>query len=551
MERNALVAVAISIAILLLYYEVLLPRLYPPQPKLPAAQSETAESGPESLPPSEGAAPAPEKAAELPAAVVGQVAPSADLSNAAEVTVDTDLYTAVFTTAGGRLRSLALKKFPTTNDPDSPPLQMVFPGANDVLPLGVELRGKETVRDQGVLYQLRGGDLHLTGDQEGSFSMVWQAPGVQVEKQLRFTGNRYPFLVDVIPTEIPPDTNEIGLAWVKGIPLAEDHTQSRVFQGAMALVNNKVVHKNFTDLEKGETETGNIGWAGYGSTYFVSAVVPINGDNSRLWLRYQDHTAEARFLARPNGNAPIPFEVYVGPKEIEALEAAGHGLQKAIDYGYFAFIALPMLQALRFLHYVTGNWGVAIILLTLGLKVLLIPLTQKSFQSMKEMQKLQPQMAKLRERLKDNPEQMNKEIMELYRRHKVNPLSGCLPMILQIPIFIGLYNALLNAIELRHAPFMLWINDLSTPDRLGSIHIPYVEPAGIPVLTVIMGITMLMQQWMTPSAGDPAQQRMMMFMPLIFTVMFVNFPSGLVLYWLVNNVLTIAQQYVMMRRNAS
>jgi YidC/Oxa1 family membrane protein insertase len=167
---------------------------------------------------------------------------------------------------------------------------------------------------------------------------------------------------------------------------------------------------------------------------------------------------------------------------------------------------------------------------------------------MREMQKLQPQMAKLRESLKDNPEQMNKEIMELYRRHKVNPLSGCLPMVLQIPVFIGLYNALLNAIELRHAPFMLWITDLSSPDRLGSISIPYVDPPGIPVMTVIMGASMLIQQWMTPSTGDPTQQRMMMFMPLIFTLMFINFPSGLVLYWLVNNLLTVVQQYVLMRR---
>jgi YidC/Oxa1 family membrane protein insertase len=142
---------------------------------------------------------------------------------------------------------------------------------------------------------------------------------------------------------------------------------------------------------------------------------------------------------------------------------------------------------------------------------------------------------------------MNKEIMELYRRHKVNPFGGCLPMVLQIPVFVGLYNALLNAVELRHAPFFLWINDLSAPDRLGSVAIPFVEPPGFPVLTLLMGVSMLVQQWMTPAAGDPAQQRIMMIMPMMFTFMFINFPAGLTLYWLVNNILTIAQQYAMNR----
>ena len=202
---------------------------------------------------------------------------------------------------------------------------------------------------------------------------------------------------------------------------------------------------------------------------------------------------------------------------------------------------MPLLHALRFLNRVFGNYGIAIILLTTAVKILTIPLTQTSFKNMRAMQKLQPEMTKLREKFKDDPTAMQKEMMELYRRHRVNPLSGCLPMVLQIPIFIGLYNSLSGAIELRHAPFALWIRDLSSPDRL------MVAGVGIPVLTLLMGATMLIQQWLTPQQGDPTQQRVMMFMPLIFTFMFINLPSGLVLYWLVNNVLTIAQQYWMLR----
>ncbi len=166
---------------------------------------------------------------------------------------------------------------------------------------------------------------------------------------------------------------------------------------------------------------------------------------------------------------------------------------------------------------------------------------------MREMQKLQPEMAKIRERLKDKPEEMNKAVMEMYKRHKVNPLGGCLPMVLQMPVFIGLYQALRYAVELRHAPFLGWINDLSAPDRLGSVQLPFVEHAGFPVLTLAMGASMFLQQWMTPSAADPTQQRMMLLMPVVFTFMFINFPAGLTLYWLVNNILTIAQQYVMNR----
>jgi YidC/Oxa1 family membrane protein insertase len=159
------------------------------------------------------------------------------------------------------------------------------------------------------------------------------------------------------------------------------------------------------------------------------------------------------------------------------------------------------------------------------------------------MQKVQPELKKIQEKYKDDRETLNREMMELYRRHKVNPLSGCLPMVVQIPVFLGLYNALMQAIELRHAPFIGWMTDLSQPDRLGSLAIPFVSPPGIPVMTLFMGASMVLQQRMTPSMGDPAQQKMMMLMPVVFTVMFVNFPSGLVLYWFTNNLLSIAQQY--------
>ena len=185
---------------------------------------------------------------------------------------------------------------------------------------------------------------------------------------------------------------------------------------------------------------------------------------------------------------------------------------------------------------------------------LLWPLGAKSYKSMNQMKRMQPLMAEIREKYKNDKKKMNEEMMGLYRTYKVNPMGGCLPMVLQLPVFLALYNMLYGAIELRHAPFMLWINDLSAPDRLFhfGFNIPFMNPpAGIPVLTIIMGATMFLQQKMTPTPGDPSQAKIMMFMPLIFTVIFINFPSGLVLYWLVNNILSMGQQFFTQKKAQS
>ena len=200
------------------------------------------------------------------------------------------------------------------------------------------------------------------------------------------------------------------------------------------------------------------------------------------------------------------------------------------------------VYVLKWLYNYIHNYGVAIILLTILIKIVFWPLTQKSFKSMQKMKKIQPKIAQVREKYKDDREKLNQELMGLYNTYKVNPMGGCLPMVLQIPVFIALYRMLNTAVELRHEPFLWWINDLTAPDRLNiGFEIPYL--GGIPVLTILMGVSMFAQQKMTPSSGDPRQEQIMLLMPVIFTVFFINFPSGLVLYWLVNNILSIVQQY--------
>ena len=238
---------------------------------------------------------------------------------------------------------------------------------------------------------------------------------------------------------------------------------------------------------------------------------------------------------------------------MEILKNAGHDLGKALNFGMFTVLAKPCVWLMNRLYSVIPNYGIAIIILTILIKIVLWPLGSKSYKSMSEMKKIQPLMKEIREKHKNDKKKMNEEVMGLYRTYKINPLGGCLPMVVQLPVFFALYRMLYQAIELRHAPFFLWIDDLSAPDRLFhfSFSIPFMEPPyGIPVLTIIMGATMLLQQKMSPPMGDPTQAKMMMFMPLIFTFIFINFSSGLVLYWLVNNVLSISQQYYIQKKFA-
>ena len=231
------------------------------------------------------------------------------------------------------------------------------------------------------------------------------------------------------------------------------------------------------------------------------------------------------------------FRIYNGPKLLANLRKFGEDAQNVIDYGWFGIIARPLMRFLIFTNQYTHNYGIDIILLTILIKIVFWPLTHKSYKSMSDMQKIQPLMKKLREKYKDDKERLNREMMALYKQHKVNPLGGCLPMVLQIPVFFALYKALLDSVELRHAPFMWWIQDLSAKDPY------YITP-------IIMGLTMLIQQKMTPTTGDPKMAKMMLLMPVVFTFMFLNFPSGLVIYWLLNNVLSIGQQYYTNRKLA-
>jgi YidC/Oxa1 family membrane protein insertase len=283
-------------------------------------------------------------------------------------------------------------------------------------------------------------------------------------------------------------------------------------------------------------------WIADEDKYFFASLVPLTTmEEAKVW-KIKDSPVIA-FKAKSGVNN---FILYAGPKEYDVLKALNVGLEHIIDFGFFSIIAVPLFWVLKVFYTLTGNYGWAIVLLTIVVRIPFIPLVNKSQKSMKKMQQIQPKVAEIREKYKKDPQRMQKEMMDIYKTHKVNPLGGCLPMVLQIPVFFALYKILLIAIELRNAPFMFWIKDLSAPDTLFG-HIPLWFPmiGGFAVgpLPILMGATMIIQQKMTPTSLDPTQNKMMMFMPVIFTFLFLNFASGLVIYWLMNNIFSIAQQF--------
>lgn len=309
--------------------------------------------------------------------------------------------------------------------------------------------------------------------------------------------------------------------------------------------SNHIVH-NYKDLLKNgsSTEVGRNGWAGISTPYFLAALIPDQSTNTSATFRTSNGNGKTYFsldmqepevTIQPGAYVEKTYRLFAGPKVISLLQKEGVGLEQAVDYGWYHVIAKMFYSALMFMNNLLGNLGLAIIVTTLLIKVALWPLAAKSYRAMSELKKLQPKMEQVRAKYGDQREKVAAEMMALYRQHKVNPASGCWPVLIQIPIFFAFYKVILISIEFRQAPFFGWIVDLSSKDPL------YVLP-------ILMGITMFVQQRLNPPAADPVQQKVMQMMPILFTFMFMGFPSGLVLYWTTNSLLSLGQQYLVMRR---
>ncbi|MDY3809610.1 membrane protein insertase YidC [Desulfovibrio sp. PG-178-WT-4] len=486
-----------------------------------------------------------EEAAQAATLPVFTPAPGRDL------TVDSPLYEAVFYTGGGPLRSFKLKKFQTGLAPDSPLVNMVDERTAAVAPLGLVINSQPSWSTGQ--WSLDGGEqgLKLNAGQEGSLRLVGMVDNLRVVRELTFNADSYLIKekIRLINAGEQPRSVRVGYTVASD---ASNAAGGRYDSMRVAWDNDGSLSEESSGktLEStGVQATGKIYWAGAMSTYFLAAVLPgeINDVTVKGLLQktvYRTAVEEPESMLAPGQEKTLTVSYWLGPKERAQLTAVSEQLAKSIDLGMFSIIAKGLLWLLEFFHKYVNNWGLAIILLTVVIKAVFWPLTAKSYASMEKMKKLQPMMTAIREKHKDNKELMNKEVMALYKTYGVNPASGCVPILIQLPVFFGLYQALLTSIELRHAPFItylpftdkLWLADLSAKDPF------YITP-------IIMGLTMFLQQRMSPPATDPTQQKIMMFLPLIFTVLFLGFPAGLVIYWLVNNILSIFQQWLMMRKN--
>jgi len=470
-------------------------------------------------------------------------------ASASLITVETDVIIAVIDTQGGVIRSLKLKKYPLTLKDPNEYLELVHSDKDTVHILQSGLRNKaNTAPTHHSIFEAQNKNYIMeNGDKELLVPLIWRKDGVEVVKTFRFTQGKY--LVDVQHKVL----NNSGSDWqgseYRQIQRTRPLSESKLINTYTGAVYYNEVEKytkySFDDMEDEQLKLKSSGgWIAMIQHYFLSAWVPNQEGNNLVYSisstkrypsTYTIGMRTANTVVTNGASAEFNSQFFVGPKLVERLEEISPGLDLTVDYGVLTFLSKPLYWLLSFYHSYVGNWGLAIILLTFTIKAVFYKLSEASYRSMARMRKVAPRLKTLKERHGDDRQKMNQAMMELYKTEKINPMGGCLPMLVQIPVFIALYWALLETVALRQAPFILWIQDLSVMD-------PYY------VMPVIMGISMFIQQRLNPAPPDPIQAKVMMALPFVFTIFFAFFPAGLVLYWIVNNTLSIAQQYVITKR---
>jgi len=533
MEKRAFLAVILSVTVFFVF-NLLAPPEKKSAPPRPASTTAMSDRG---------------SATQVPAVQnVSNITPvQPDSVVQKDITIDTDLYSAVFTSRGGALKSLTLKKYREQNTPAAHPVILGSTSDPAILTYATQATGFNL--PEGALFVSDSDSLKIAGTEKKQLVFTHNSgQGFSVRKTYSFTGNSYGIKLDVQLINNASTPLVGALQQVISYPAQSKEKNSRDdTNGSYLYSDNSLKFDKLKEIAASSKKYDkSLQWAGFADKYFLTAILSENNSIASVELKkdsagyLESIISSPQLTVAPGQATTVAYHLFAGPKDIDILKAQGNSLDQSVDLGWFSAIAKPLLYILKFFYRYVGNYGIAIIIITVILKVLFFPLTHKSYKSMKDMQKIQPMMAALKEKYKNDREAMNKAVMELYRDHKVNPLGGCLPMLIQIPVFFALYKALMLSIELRHAPFFLWITDLSGPDNLFGqmLGLPFV----IGPLPLVMGATMFIQQKMTPSTMDPVQAKMMLVLPVVFTFMFLNFPSGLVLYWLLNNVLTICQQ---------
>ncbi|MHB1372438.1 MAG: membrane protein insertase YidC [Thauera sp.] len=499
--------------------------------------------------PADGAVPTPSLSAAAPGqpAVPGEQSVAA--SAAPRVVVETDLLRAEVSAQGGDIVRLELKQHKASGETGGSFVLFDDGAVRHQYAAQTGLIG-EGLPNHKTMFELPAGELRLK-DGEDAVELRLQAPeqgGVQVTRVMRFARGSY--LVDVF-YEIRNGSGQ-AITPHAYFQLTRDGNPAEqveafgvtTFTGPAFFTDaNKFQKVQFGDITDGDAKfpkTANDGWVAMVQHYFVSAWLPEQGVQREYFARALGNNLFSAGVIlpvaaiEPGASATVGTRLYAGPQEQDKLEGIAPGLDLVVDYGWLTVIAAPLFWVLSWFHSLTGNWGWAIILVTVAIKLVFFPLSAASYKSMAKMRVLGPRLQRMKEMYGNDKAKMQQEMMNLYRTEKINPLGGCLPILVQIPVFIALYWVLLGSVEMRHAPWLGWIQDLSAKD-------PYF------ILPIIMGASMLIQMKLNPTPPDPIQAKVMMAMPIIFTFMFLWFPSGLVLYWVVNNILSIAQQWQITR----
>ncbi len=562
-QRNLILAIVLSIAILLGFqflYEA--PRVEQRQAELARQQALQTEEGVD--------VPAPPQPAS--AELTREELIARQFAEGQRVRIDTPALHGSVNLVGGRIDDLTLADYHLTPDPASPEIVLLAPADSPQAYYAEfgwvpEERSLKTPDAETVWTAAADGP--LTPD--NPLKLSWDnGEGLVFERTIA-VDTEYMFTVTQTVrnmTDRPVRLLPYGLANRKNTP------QTLGFfilhEGPLGVFDGTLMEMDYSDLRNDRTVTRHTtgGWIGITDKYWLVSIIPDqNQPVTARFLhrvrnnqdRYQVDIMGAPIEVAPGGTGEQISRVFAGAKEVRLLDhyAATLGIQNfdlAIDFGWFYFLTKPFFYALDLLARLFGNFGVAILVFTVFVKLLFFPLANKSYVAMSRMKKLQPEVMRLRERFEDDKMRMNQELMALYKREKVNPVSGCLPILIQIPVFFALYKVLFVSIEMRHAPFFGWIQDLSAPDPTSIFNlfglIPWEPPAllMIGVWPLIMGVTMWAQMKLNPTPPDPIQQKIFTFLPIVFTFMLASFPAGLVIYWAWNNLLSIAQQWVIMRK---
>jgi YidC/Oxa1 family membrane protein insertase len=563
-QRNLILAIVLSVTIIIAFqYFYELPRIKEAQ-RQQAQQAEQVTEAPQQASP-DAVAPAP----GVPASP--EAARTQALATTARVAIDNGVVKGSLALTGGRIDNLVLSNYRQTTAPDSPAVQLLNPpGTPDAYfaEFGwVPTDQAIAVPDRDTTWQADGEAVRpdrpvtLTWDNGAGLRF---ARTIAVDQHYMFTLTQRVENTGDESVSLHP----YGLISRWGTP----HTLGFfiLHEGPIGVLQGKLEEIDYDDLrEEGPIELPSEGgWMGITDKYWLTSLVPDQDTDLvasfRHYLaegqdRYQVDYLRPAMTVAPGQAVEVTDRLFAGAKEVELLDAYAEQYRiplfdRAVDFGWFYFLTKPIFHILHFFYQMIGNYGVAILLLTLLVKLLFYPLANKSYRAMSKMKKLQPEMMRLREEFGDDKMRMNQELMALYKKEQVNPMSGCLPIVVQIPVFFALYKVLFVSIEMRHAPFFGWIQDLSAPDPTSMFNlfglVPWDPPAFlmIGIWPLLMGATMLLQQKLNPQPADPIQARVMMFLPVMFIFLFATFPAGLVIYWTWNNVLSIGQQWLIMKR---